>query len=158
MNNRNSQKVTFFAVIAVVIVVALVIVGIATGGKNSKDSDNKDVVSVDDVTLDNLYNNLPVNLTKDVSLKKGSINLSDSSLYDELPEIDKYPTVVDGTGQVDIEVFTSGEKAGKDNDSWLIECAENFNKSGVQTSSGKTVSMTIRSVSSGLAADYIISG
>lgn len=160
MNNRNSQKVTFFAVIAVVIVVALVIVGIATGGKksNSKDSDNKDVASVDDVTLDDLYNNLPVNLTKDVSLKKGSINLSDSSLYDELPEIDKYPTVVDGTGQVDIEIFTSGEKAGKDNDSWLIECAENFNKSGVQTSSGKTVSMTIRSVSSGLAADYIISG
>lgn len=65
--------------------------------------------------------------------------------------------LVKGTGQVDIEIFTSGEKAGKNTDSWLIECAESFNNSGITTSDGKSVSISVRSVSSGLAADYIIS-
>ena len=103
MNSKNSQKVTFITVIAFVIVLALVIIGIATNtGDNKTDSDTTGS------SLEDLYNNLPVTLNEDVSLKKGSINLSDSSLYDELPEIDKYPTVVDGTGQVDIEIFTSG--------------------------------------------------
>lgn len=90
---------------------------------------------------------------------KGQVNIGDSSsLYDELPEIDKYPISVEGNGDIDIEVFTSGEKAGKDTDSWLIKSAESLNKMKMTTSGGETVSLTVRSVPSGVAADYIISG
>ena len=57
-----------------------------------------------------------------------------------------------------MEIFTSGEKAGSDNDSWLIDVADKFNSSDVKTSGGKSVSVSVRSVPSGTAADYIISG
>ena len=87
---------------------------------------------------------------------KAPISLDDNSLYDELPDISKYPVAVQGNGQLDVEIFTSGEKAGNGNDSWLIDVANKFNKEGVEVN-GKTVSMTVRSVPSGTAADYIIS-
>lgn len=89
---------------------------------------------------------------------KASISLDNVSLYDELPDIEKYPLAVSGRGQIDIEIFTSGEKAGLKNDAWLIDCANAFNGSNYKTASGTTISMSVRSVSSGLAADYIISG
>ena len=87
---------------------------------------------------------------------KASISLEDNSLYDELPEITKYPEAVKGSGQLDVEIFTSGEKAGDGNDSWLIDVAKKFNAEGNEIG-GKSVSMTVRSVPSGTAADYIIS-
>lgn len=71
---------------------------------------------------------------------------SEIDLYAELPEIDKYPLAVEGNGDIDIEIFTSGEKAGKDNDSWLIDVANSFNGSGVKTADGKSVSMSVRSI------------
>ena len=88
---------------------------------------------------------------------KASISLDDSSLFDELPEITKYPLSVDSNADVNLEVMTSPEKAGESYESWLIDVAENFNKSGKTTSDGKTIGIQVRSVSSGLAADYIIS-
>ncbi len=88
---------------------------------------------------------------------KAPISLDDNTLYDELPEIAKYPVAVQGSGKLDVEIFTSGEKAGKDNDSWLIDVAERFNRAGNEIN-GQSVSMTVRSVPSGTAADYIISG
>ena len=88
----------------------------------------------------------------------GQISIGDTSLYDELPEISKYSKAVTGQGDVDIEIFTSGEKAGTDTDSWLIVAAEEFNDSDYKLSDGSSVSISVRSVASGLAADYIISG
>ena len=104
-------------------------------------------------SLEQLYKNVKVN---EATPQKGTISLGTNNLYDELPEIDKYPLAVTGKGDIDIEIFTSGEKAGKDNDSWLIDVANKFNSSG-STVNGRTVSMSVRSVASGTAADYIIS-
>lgn len=89
---------------------------------------------------------------------KGQVRFDASSLYDELPDIAKYPLVVEGKGQIDLEIFSSGEKAEPDSssDSWLIEAAEAFNKSGVKVG-GKTVSVSVRKLSSGQGGDYIIS-
>lgn len=102
-------------------------------------------------------------LLKDISVteakpKKGTVSLEDDTLYDELPNIDKYPLAVQGYGDIDIEIFTSGEKAGKDTDNFLIEAAEKFNAEGYTLENGKTISISVRSVSSGLGADYIRSG
>ena len=104
-------------------------------------------------SLEQLYKNVKVN---EATPQKGTISLGTNNLYDELPEIDKYPLAVTGKGDIDIEIFTSGEKAGKDNDSWLIDVANKFNSSG-STVNGRTVSMSVRSVASGTATDYIIS-
>ncbi|MBQ8951577.1 MAG: VWA domain-containing protein [Eubacterium sp.] len=106
-------------------------------------------------TLDQLYDKVKVT---EATPRKGQVTFESNNLYDELPEIDKYPLAVTGKGSVDIEIFTSGEKAGKDNDSWLIDVANKFNGENHTLSNGMSVSMSVRSVASGTAADYIISG
>ena len=93
-----------------------------------------------------------------VEPKKASI--TDEDILDdeeELPDIKSYPLSVEGTGQINIEIYSSPEKAGSGTDGWLNEVAENFNKSGEKVN-GKTASVSIRSVSSGLAVDYIKTG
>ena len=75
----------------------------------------------------------------------------------ELPDIKNYPLSVEGRGQINIEIFSSPEKAGSGTDGWLNDVAEKFNREGY-TVNGKSVSVSIRSVSSGLAVDYIKTG
>ena len=105
-------------------------------------------------TLDELEKKISIH---EATPTKGVVSLDNNNLYDELPDINKYPLAISGKGDIDIEIFTSGEKAGKGNDSWLIDVAEQFNKGGHKLANGKTVSMSVRSVASGTAADYIIS-
>ena len=61
---------------------------------------------------------------------------------------------------LDLEIFSSGEKANssRDYESWLIEVAEKFNNAGFTNDLGESLSVSVRQVSSGLGADYIISG
>ena len=88
---------------------------------------------------------------------KASISLDDNTLYDELPEISKYPLAVNAIGDISIEIMTSPEKAGDSYESWLIDVAERFNRDKVTTKNGNVIALSVRPVSSGLAADYIIS-
>ncbi len=91
-------------------------------------------------------------------LVKGTVDLSGSTtLAEELPEIDKYPMSLQGNGQINIEVFAAPEKAGEGTDGWMLEAAKKFNQEGY-TIGGQTVSISIRSMSSGTGADYIASG
>lgn len=146
MNNTN-KKIIFAGISFVVVLVAIVsIMGV------SKLISSKQVV---DEPLDNMLKNVRVTTQTPV---KASISLDDTSLYDELPEITKYPLAVEGNGDINLEIFSSGEKAGKDYESWLIDVANQFNNKGVSTLSGEKVSVSVRQVSSGLGADYIISG
>jgi Ca-activated chloride channel family protein len=75
----------------------------------------------------------------------------------ELPDISNYPLSVRGTGQVDVEIFGSTEKAGPGMDGWLNTVAEAFNKEG-RTVNGKKATVSIRPLASGTAAEYIITG
>ena len=93
-----------------------------------------------------------------VEAKKAAISDEDIlSEEAELPDIKNYPLSVTGSGQINVEIFSSPEKAGTGTDGWLNDVAENFNREKL-TVNGKTVSVSIRSVSSGLALDYIKSG
>lgn len=152
MDKRTKELV----VVGVVVIIAMiaVIIGVVSKVTNIVGS-GKDEPSKTDMTLDELYAGIDVSEATPV---KGTVTLDLPDLYAELPEIDKYPMAVEGRGDIDIEIFTSGEKAGKDSDSWLIDVANSFNGSGAKTADGKTVSMSVRSVPSGTAADYIISG
>lgn len=76
---------------------------------------------------------------------------------EELPDINNYPIRVKGNGQIDVEVFSSPEKAGDSTDAWFNEIAKKFNAEG-HTINGKTVSISVRKIDSGLGMDYIKTG
>lgn len=143
-SGKGTNKIIYIAIVAVMALIAIVGIGsILKRGGNEKGK------STDD-------------LAKEVNARvadqvKGSINLSDNSLYDELPDINKYPCTVEGNADIVLEVFSSGEKAGNGYESWLNDTAEAFNKEKITTKDGKSVAITVRAVSSGLGADYIIS-
>ncbi len=100
-------------------------------------------------------------LTKvSVSTLTPRMDISDTALTnaaDELPEITNYPLSVTGTGAIDVEIVASTEKAGANMDGWMNLVAENFNKAGF-TYNGKTVSVSIRPIASGLGTEYITTG
>lgn len=102
-------------------------------------------------------------LLQDIKVEKGQAKkaaISDTDILsdeEELPKIDNYPLSVEGMGQINVEIFSSPEKAGTGTDGWLNEVAQSFNREAF-TVDGKTISVSIRSVSSGLALDYIRSG
>lgn len=88
--------------------------------------------------------------------QKASVSF-DSNLADELPEITQYPLTVEGNGDVDIEIFATSEKSGSGVDGWINEMAEQFNASNQTLSNGKSISVSIRPMASGMGSDYIIS-
>ncbi|MDF2539518.1 MAG: von Willebrand factor type [Herbinix sp.] len=153
MNKGNVVK--FAAGLAIIFVVVLVLVSFVSRiGSNSgqKDMETYNNKSLNE-KLDYLSNK--INVTTNTP-RKASIELTPASLYDELPEIDKYPISVSGTGDINIEIFASPEKSGANMDGWILEVAEDFNTMGY-TVDGKTISVSIRNIASGLGADYIIS-
>lgn len=89
----------------------------------------------------------------DVPAEKARLSAETLDLSQELPNIDKYPLTVKGNAPINIEIFSSTEKSGKDTDGWLCKVAENFNKEN----QGR-ISVSIRCIPSGDGNDYIISG
>lgn len=155
MNRGNMVK--FIGGIAVIFIVVLVIVSSISklsGGLGK----NHELEAYNSKTLNDKIDYLSKSIKVDTNTpRKASVELAAPSLYDELPEIEKYPLVVEGTGDINIEIFASPEKSGKDKDGWITDVAEKFNKQGY-TLDGKTMSVSIRNVASGQGADYIISG
>lgn len=141
------NTVIFLGIVGVFLLAAIGIIG-GIASKIISNSSYENKTASDLITKINVTEATPV---------KGTISLENNSLYDELPEITKYPLSIEGRGDIDIEIFSSPEKAESGNDGWLLECANSFNKAGITTANGKTVSISVRDVTSGLAADYIIS-
>ncbi|MBR3645307.1 MAG: VWA domain-containing protein [Lachnospiraceae bacterium] len=102
-------------------------------------------------------------MIKNISPKKGkpvksSVEYSDDdTTADELPDIKNNKVGVKATTDLYAEIFCSPEKAGTGTDGWMCDMAEKFNSKGFKVN-GKKVSVQIRSVSSGLARDYIKTG
>ena len=128
---NNSKFLLIILLFAVVLIVGLVVTALSKALKN-------------------------VNI-KDVEKVKGTVEFGENNLDEELPDIEKYPLSVEGNGDINIEIFSSPEKSGSGTDGWLCDVAEDFNKENIQID-GKTVSVSVRSVASGLAVDYIVSG
>lgn len=97
-------------------------------------------------------------VSENYNTRKGQISFQKENLAENLPSIDKYPISVKENSNHFIEIFSSGEKAGTGNDSWLNVVAKDFNKQNFKDNSGNTISVRIRKVASGLGSDYITSG
>ncbi|MCK9860027.1 VWA domain-containing protein [Paenibacillus sp. ATY16] len=88
---------------------------------------------------------------------KGQIDLDPVDVAATLPDIGKFPITVNNTNDNFVEIFSSTEKSGTGVDGWLTDVATEFNKANI-TVNGKPVSVKIRNIASGTAADYIKSG
>jgi len=149
MEKANNTKFLFIVILFIVVV---------AGGlfltKNIGKTSNQVNAENSKAALSKVLKNITV---KDVEKIKGTVELGENNLESELPDIEKYPLVVEGKGDINIEIFSSPEKAGKGSDGWLCDVAEEFNNQKNQID-GKTISVSVRSVASGLAVDYIVSG
>ncbi|AIQ14579.1 vWA domain-containing protein [Paenibacillus durus] len=104
--------------------------------------------------LDKLYKSISLTAAEPI---KGQIDLDPATVGDSLPDISKFPISVANTTDSFVEIFSSTEKSGTGVDGWLNEVATDFNKSNIVVN-GKPVSVKIRNIASGTAADYIKSG
>ena len=75
-----------------------------------------------------------------------------------LPDIHKFELVVNPTvapGEVAVEIFASVEKAGKGFDGWLVEVANDFNRSNIRLQNGQSAKIKIRAIASGEGYQFI---
>ncbi|MBR3630109.1 MAG: VWA domain-containing protein, partial [Oscillospiraceae bacterium] len=93
-----------------------------------------------------------------ITPRKAAVDFTDTNLASTLPDISQYPLSVEGVGDIVVEIFASPEKAGSGTDGWLNDAARSFNRSNVRTADGRTMAVSVRNISSGMASDYIVSG
>jgi len=86
------------------------------------------------------------------------VDITPENPIDTLPDIGhSYPPQVEKSTSSYIEIFSSTEKAGSGTDGWLTEVARDFNEARIKID-GERVSVRLRAIPSGEAADYITSG
>ena len=74
-----------------------------------------------------------------------------------LADISTFPLTVEGRGDIDIEIAAATEMSSAAPDDWMNLVAESFNKSGA-TVGGKSVSVTVRKITSGEVLTYMTEG
>ena len=152
-------KKNIFPVVATIAVVGVVL------GVFSMTVMRDSNISTNTMTTEQAYADLSGKMKRigvqEVSVNPQQLDVSEFlDAKDELPDIDSsYPFVVEGDGDVNIEIFSSGEKAAESgSDSFLTSMAKKFNAQHNKTSGDKTMSVSLRSVPSGTAAEYISTG
>lgn len=151
----DSTKVTKIVAgaFALVFLIVIICASATKCGKDENSSSNPNTISGDsNATLSEAIQRINVHEAAKV---KAAVDYSDNTGAN-LPNIDtKYPMTVTSDGDIVIEIFSTSEKAGKGNNGWLNEMADDFNKSGFRTEGNKTGTINIRSIASGAASDYI---
>ncbi|MDM7920568.1 MAG: VWA domain-containing protein [Methanosarcina sp.] len=159
MLNEGNKKVILKIMGAAVAVFILVYLAITIIGpdESGPDESRLNESEPDEGAMDDIIKDINVNT---VQHSMGHVlvpaDLNDS-LTEDLPDISKYPTQVNNSTPTYIEIFSSTEKAGTGTDGWLTEVARDFNNASI-TIDGKQVSVRLRGIPSGEAADYISSG
>lgn len=153
------SKKSIFPIVATIAVVGVVLVVFSQ--TVLRDSN----VSTSTMTTEQAYADLSSKMKRigvqEVTVTPQQLDVSEFlDAKDELPDIESsYPFVVEGTGNVNIEIFSSGEKAAESgSDSFLTEMAKKFNNQRNKTTGDKTMSVSLRSIPSGTAAEYISTG
>jgi len=149
MNGKNA--------IILLVTMAIIVFGIIYGGimmtqnigKSPQNISKENAIE----TLNGLHNDITVN---NIQARKGQVNLDPGNIEESLPDISKYPAQVENPTENFVEIFSSIEKAGQGKDGWLIETAKAFNDANIQVN-GKTASVKVRGIASGMAFDYISS-
>jgi Ca-activated chloride channel family protein len=85
------------------------------------------------------------------------INIAEPDAASVLADIDTFPIMVAGSGQIDIEIAAATEMSAAAPDDWMNVIAERFNGEN-RTIGGKTVSVSIRKITSGEVVTYMTDG
>ena len=151
-------------VIAILAALAVVVFGVTyfaltmtqNAGRNPGEVSEERAIDA----MERLYSRINVHTLPPI---KENVDLEVADIWESLPDISKYPPQVENTTADFVEIFSSTEKAtvtgtpGADNDRWLVDMAEAFNRSGAQAG-GSPASVRIRAIASGAGMDYIASG
>jgi len=149
------MKLKGIGIIAVIgVVVVLLVVGGTLLTQNLGKTDKAISEESADKKLDKLVKNISPQSVEPV---KEAVEFDETTAEDELPGVDTFPLSVVGDGEVNIEIFSSPEKAGEGTDGWLIQVAESFNRAGIEVGGAKA-SVSVRKIDSGTMVDYISSG
>jgi Ca-activated chloride channel family protein len=150
---KKKNKFYLIALLILAVVFALVYVGVNLTSNLGK---SKSQVTLEEAAkqLNKLYANIKVTNEPTV---KGQIDLNPIDVAESLPDISKFPVTVNNSTNNFVEIFSSTEKSGTGVDGWLTDVATEFNKANI-TVDGKPVSVKLRNIASGTAADYIKSG
>ncbi|WP_193556099.1 substrate-binding and vWA domain-containing protein [Paenibacillus ginsengarvi] len=150
---KKKNKFYLTALLILAVVFALVYFGINLTSNLGK---SKSQVTLEEAAkqLNKLYGNIKVTNEPTV---KGQIDLNPIDVAESLPDISKFPVTVNNSTNNFVEIFSSTEKSGTGVDGWLTDVATEFNKANI-TVDGKPVSVKVRNIASGTAADYIKSG
>lgn len=97
------------------------------------------------------------NEIKPVELKAPLDIYEDSEESVTLADIDTFPLVVEGRGQINIEVAAATEMSSKAPDDWMVTAAERFN-AGKHEVNGRSVSVSVRKITSGEVVTYMEDG
>ena len=145
------MKKVLAAVLASVLALSL-----AGCGGEVRTENNRKTMSYDDAVSE-MTSLLKKVDTKTVSNPVLDIYMSETSKADALDDIDTFPITVRGNGDIDIEVAAATEMSADAPDDWMNVVAKNFNREGYKIG-GKTVSVTVRKITSGEAMTYILDG
>ena len=148
MQKKNILAFVVIALISFVVIFAVI---------SSTNSNDDTAVMTEDQANKKIAKYLNKIDVSNIPARKANVELEETDLKEELPDISKYPLSVEGNADIVIEIFSSPEKAGEGSDSWLSTMAKEFNKQDNKVD-GKTVAISVRSIASGLGTDYIISG
>ena len=155
--NKSKTPVIIAVIGAIITAVMIIAVINKTSSRNNNPSvtnnnSNKVTINEPEDKLQKALKKINIISTEKI---KGTVDYSDNGSAN-LPNIEtKYPLTVVGGGDVDIEIFSTSEKAGKNNNGWLNETAEEFNNQRNRLSNGMIASVSVRSIPSGASSDYI---
>ena len=142
--------------IAVILVTLIMLLG-ACGSEDVKTSNTSkfDTLSYDDAVheLDALYGDIK---PKEISPRL-DVDMSTGSVASSLADINTFPIMVTGKGEINIEVAAATEFSGAAPDDWLNIVAEEFNR-GNNTIDGKKVTVSVRKITSGEVVTYMTDG
>ena len=159
--NTMGKKLTILhgahsAILAIVLCAALIAVFLTGCGSSAYTEDEYDDLSYEDAVteLKSLLTKIDVDTVEDPAIDIYSETASEA---DALADIDTFEITVEGNGEINIEIAAATELTSDSPDDWLNVVAEAFNKEGY-TIDGKTVTVTVRQITSGEAYTYIAAG
>ena len=141
-----------YRIAAVVMALCMILLS-ACGGGVITDSGRDKALSYDDAKteLESLLKKVSVSTVDKPTM---DIYSEQTTEADALADIDTFPIVVEGDGQIDIEVAAATEMSSEAPDDWLNVVAKDFNKERFEIN-GKSVSVSIRKITSGEVVTYI---
>jgi Ca-activated chloride channel family protein len=142
------------------VVLVLVLLGVIAGVLIWQLGTSRELTYTQAVSrLDRLLKRVP--WSESIVTRKATVVVESApNLQYSLPDIHKFELVVNPTvasGEVAVEIFASVEKAGKGFDGWLVEVANDFNRSNLRLQNGQSAKVKIRAIASGEGYQFIAS-